>query len=252
MAAPLETGQGQTGTVDASKVDCSKMASLQNLNQVLIKQPMRGKEILCEMFCGCEMENLYTIQEVNEEAKTATPLFTLKEESNCCLRQCCKAQRPLVLNATYPDQTDQEPLFIIDKPYRMGCCCCAATNCMGRNYMEVFVGGVCLGSVREKCLCNCRVAYAIFDSSEVLLCSVERCACYCECMDVKFEILTPEGEETGKTISKLFGGFLKEMFTTNDNFQVEFPDFMDTIPKKLLMICAAMMIEFRHFEQKGE
>ena len=32
------------------------------------------------------------------------------------------------------------------------------------------------------------------------------------------------------------------MFTTNDNFKVEFPDFMNTIPKKLLMICAAMMI----------
>ena len=146
--------------------------------------------------------------------------------------------------------------------------------CLGRNYMEVFVNGNCLGSVREKCMCNCHIAYAVYDNNDKLLCSVDRCACYCECMDVKFQILTPDGNETGKTISKLFGGILKEMFTTNDNFQVEFPDFMDTIPKKLLLICAAMMIgmfisyiftstytktkplytylEFRHFEQKAD
>ena len=142
--------------------------------------------------------------------------------------------------------------------------------------MEVIVDNTCIGSVREKCMCNCRVAYGVYDNNDQLLCSIERCVCFCECMDVKFEILTPDGTDTGKTISKLFGGFLKEIFTTNDNFLVEFPDFMDTIPKKLLMICAAMMIgmyyfyvyvyyyiyhikinhkytysEFRHFEKKA-
>ena len=81
MATETETGQ------TAASGDYSKLSSLENLSSVLIKQPMRGKEMLMEMFCGCEMENLYTIQSVNEETKTVTELFTLKEESNCCLRQ---------------------------------------------------------------------------------------------------------------------------------------------------------------------
>ena len=84
MAAPLETGQ--TTTTNAA-VDTSKLAALDNLNAVLIKQPIRNKELLCEMFCGCEMENLYTIQSVDEESKECTQLFIMKEESNCFMRQ---------------------------------------------------------------------------------------------------------------------------------------------------------------------
>eukprot|EP01084_Bolivina_argentea_P091303 164378_1 len=245
----MNTGQTQIVAV----ADYSKVSFLNELDKVYIKQPIRGKELLCEMFCGCEMSNFYTVQSVNEQANTTTALFDLREESNCCLRQCCGANRPLQLNAVPPgaDET-ADPIFVIDKPYRMGCCCCSAKNCMGRNYMEVWLGGAVIGSVQEKCLCNCRIAYGIHDANDNLLYSIERCACYCECMQVGFEIMTPEGEETGKKISKLYGGMLKEMFTTNDNFLCEFPS-KDSPPQvKLLLVCAAMMIEFRHFEQKKQ
>ena len=83
MAAPLINKKG----VEHQNVDCSKMSSLDGLNSVLVKQPIRGSELLCEMFCGCEMENLYTVQSVDEQSKQVQQLFTLKEESNCCLRQ---------------------------------------------------------------------------------------------------------------------------------------------------------------------
>lgn len=241
-----ESGQTQTLVQNA---DYSKVGMLDNLNEVFVKQPIRTKELLCEMFCGCEMENYYEVMSVNRQNNTTLPLFNLKEESNCCLRQCCGAQRPLVLNATLPGQEEQPPIFYIDKPYRMGCCCCNAKMCMGRNYMEVIVGGVMIGSIQEKCLCNCRIAYGVHDANDNLLYSLERCACYCECMQVGFEILTPDGQETGKKITKLYGGMLKELFTTNDQFLVEFPDNSPT-QTKLLFVCAAMMIEFRHFEQK--
>ena len=42
-----------------------------------------------EMCCGCEMENLYTVIGVDEQSKSNEKLFTLKEDSNCCLRQWC-------------------------------------------------------------------------------------------------------------------------------------------------------------------
>ena len=85
IAVPMENKE--TGAVDELKSDYSKLSSLDGLNSVLIKQPIRNKEILREMFCGCEMENLYAIQSVNEQKRQVTQLFTLKEESNCCLRQ---------------------------------------------------------------------------------------------------------------------------------------------------------------------
>ena len=51
--------------------------------------------------------------------------------------------------------------------------------------------------------------------------------------------------ETGKKISKLYGGALQELFTTNDNFLCEFPDGAD-LQTKVLFIAAAMMIEFTY------
>lgn len=84
MAAPLETGQTET---IATKVDYSKVSQLDNYAQVLVKQPVRASELFMEMCCGCEMQNLYTIIGVDEKSKSNEKLFTLKEDSNCCLRQ---------------------------------------------------------------------------------------------------------------------------------------------------------------------
>jgi len=257
MAAPLETTTEQTSSVQTGNVDYSKIASQidQATDKVFIKQPIRNKEFLVEMFCGCEMSNFYQVMLPSADGSTLTPLFDLKEESSFCMRQCCGASRSLMLKAQYPGTEDDDatpPLFYIDKPYRVGCFCCSAKQCAGRNYMEVFVGGAMVGSVQEECLCNCRVAYNVCDANDEVLCTLNRCACFCECMDVGFEILTPDGEETGQKVTKVFGGVLKEMFTTNDQFLVEFPEFMRTTQRKLLLVCAAMMVEFRHFEDKSK
>ena len=90
MAIPSEAAEAvETVPVNESlsKSEYSKLSALDGCNSVLIKQPVRSKEVLCEMFCGCEMQNLYTIQSVNQQQRTVTQLFTLKEDSNCCLRQ---------------------------------------------------------------------------------------------------------------------------------------------------------------------
>jgi len=256
MAAPAdaENQTGQTASAQTGNVDYTAIAQQidQATDKVFIKQPIRSKEFLMEMFCGCEMSNFYQVLLPDEQNNTMLPLFDLKEDSSFCMRQCCGANRSLVLNAVYPGTEDDAtpPLFYIDKPYRMGCCCCSSKQCAGRNYMEVFVGGAMVGSVQEQCLCNCRVAYNVCDANDEVLCTLNRCACFCECMDVGFDILTPDGEETGQKVTKVFGGVLKEMFTTNDQFMVEFPEFMKTTQRKLLLVCAAMMVEFRHFENK--
>jgi len=228
---------------------------LADLDQLVIKQPVRGKELFFEQCLGCEMSNYYEAQSITESADgqrtTGRQLFKLHEESNCCMRQLCGPRRPLALNAVFPDQEeDAQPLFQILQPYRCGCCCIPSTECMGRSYMEVVVGGVEIGSIRQDCVCDCNVNYSIYDCNEQLLCKIRRFFCHCECSkNVFFHIFDANDEETGKSISKEFGGWLTELFTDSDTFLVQFPECMMTIERKLLLIGAAMMIEFRHFEQ---
>jgi len=263
MAAPLETDNteaGQTAAVATGNADFGEIGAILNQapDYVFIKQPIRKGELLMEMFCGCEVSNFYQVLLPSKESKEMVPLFDLREESNFCLRQCCKASHPLVLNAVPPGADDPDesnlPLFVIDKPYRYcGFCCCPATNCCGRSYMEVMVGGQTLGSVQEQCVCSCNYVYNICDANDEVLCVLTRFFCYCECSrDVTFHIMTPDGEETGCAVTKKFDGFLKELFTTSDNFLVQFPENMKTTQRKLLLICAAMMVEFKHFNQKKD
>merc|ERR1719499_188398 len=254
MAAPAQTGQTATGASgQTSRADLRHMQFLADMNEIVIKQPVRGKELFFEQCLGCEMSNYYEAEKVTENGNTKTieKLFVMHEESNCCLRQCCGAQRPLVLNAVLPEaDPDSPPMFQILKPYRMDCCCCPSTMCMGRAYMEVVVGGVEVGSIRADCVCDCNTNYSIYDCNDQLLCTLKRFFCHCECSKkVPFHIFDAEGEETGKAISKEFAGWLTELFTDADTFLCEFPDCMQTVERKLLLIGCAMMIEFRHFEE---
>ena len=44
--------------------------------------------------------------------------------------------------------------------------------------MDVIVGGTIIGSIQEKCLCNCHIAYGVHDAAGNLLYTLDRCACY--------------------------------------------------------------------------
>eukprot|EP01084_Bolivina_argentea_P215323 365555_1 len=106
MAEAVDMDEKQTKNTGQTQIEAlaqnSKVSYINEFYKVYIKQTIRGKELLCEMFCGCEMRNFYTVQSVNEQANTTTALFDLSEESNCCLRQCCGANLPLQLNEFPP------------------------------------------------------------------------------------------------------------------------------------------------------
>merc|ERR1719361_620994 len=255
MAAPAETGQTTTGVASGqtSNANLSHMQFLADMNEIVIKQPVRGKELFFEQCLDCEMSNYYEAEKITEQQNTKTiqKLFVMHEESSCIMRQCCGAARPLVLNAVFPEaDPESDPLFQVIKPYRAGCCCCPATQCIGRAFMEVVVKGVSIGTIEEDCLCNCNVQYSIKDCNGQLLCTLMRFFCHCECSKkVPFHIFDANGEETGKAISKEFAGWLTELMTDADTFLIQFPDFMMSLERRLLMIGAAMMIEFKHFEE---
>ena len=89
MAAPADTSGQTGGGMNASKADFSSVSFLADMNEMMIKQPVRGKELFFEQCLGCEMSNYYEAEKVTEDGnkKTIEKLFVMHEESNCCLRQ---------------------------------------------------------------------------------------------------------------------------------------------------------------------
>jgi uncharacterized protein YxjI len=62
-------------------------------------------------------------------------------------------------------------------------------------------------------------------------------------------IIQIPGREIGR-ITKKWSGFLKEVFTSADNFGVTFPAEMD-VTRKSLLLGAVFLIDFVHFERRN-
>ena len=137
------------------------------------------------------------------------------------------------------------PIFSITKALRFGCCCLGAHSVCGRDMMTVHMGGVVIGSVEEECVCGATVRFSVYDESENLVYLVERNSCQCSCKRIPFDILLADGTETNCVIEKVWAGMMKEMFTTDDNFLCQFPP-KSSLKQKLLLIAAAMMLEYRY------
>ena len=228
---------------------------LDMMDEIYIQQPFRSGE-WCLQNCLCwEVKNRYEAFSVNKETKDATSIFSLIEESSCLSRQRCpSANRPFTLNAVMSGAYDDEQMtiFSLVRPYRCGCFCCSPTMCIGRSYMEVYVGERCIGTVQEDCvLCNCKVNFSVYDSENRRLCGLQRFCCVCDCVKTGFDI-TIEGEKTDRKITKTFGGLVKELFTTNDNYVVEFPKQFRSRESKVLLIAASMLLEYRYFENNQD
>ncbi len=71
MAAPADTS-GQTGGMQATKADLSSVMFLADMNEMMIKQPVRGKEVCIEQCLGCEMSNFYEAEKVTEDGNKKT------------------------------------------------------------------------------------------------------------------------------------------------------------------------------------
>lgn len=67
----------------------------------------------------------------------------------------------------------------------------------------------------------------------------------------EFKFLTPEGVELGQ-VTKKWGGALKELFTSADNYVVSVADHLADQPiAKMLLLAAALAIDIVYYEQGG-
>jgi len=204
------------------------------VDQLLIKQKV---EIL-EAFTGFETANKYKVlNSLGQE------VFTAKEDTDCCTRQCCGPTRPFEMNIM--DNQGQEVLHLV-RPLRCQSCC---FPCCLQELEVHSPPGTIIGYVEQEWSIF-YPKFVIKDESGEPIMKLDGPFCGCECCsDVDFVVTSAsDGGEIGK-ISKQWSGLGKEVFTDADNFGISFPLDLD-VKVKATLLGATFLIDFMYFEKQ--
>jgi len=219
---------------------------LTQLDQLLIQQKVE----LFEAFTDIETKNKYVIKN-----SLGQQCYYAYEESDLCMRICCKAGRGFNMHIV---DNSGNPVLNLVRPFKCfaGCCWCAgACECCSDLIRIEDATGNLIGSINQNGSCwipwfDVRDA----DDSTVFKIKGPCCVCpgvCCTC-DFPFEVLTtgPNKEPVGR-ISKTYAGFTKELFTDASNFSLTFPGDLD-VKMKGVLLGATFLIDMMFFEDNGE
>ena len=200
------------------------MADLTPHDRVVIKQVRE----MIEVFTDWETANKYAIQSANG----STLLFAAERggAGAMVVRALLKAARPFALEAVDAAGATQ---VVFRRPW---------TWWMSR--LEVLrPDGAVLGTVQQRFTLLGR-RYAVLDARGQELGRLDGSLF----RPWTFKFLR-DGSEIGR-IAKQWGGLTREVFTDADRFEVRFAPDMDA-DARLVFVGAAMLIDFRHFEDRG-
>jgi uncharacterized protein YxjI len=198
------------------------MERLAPLNQLSVKQKKEWGEILT----GFEMKNAYTVT----DAAGREVLLAAEEGGSTLARLFLKALRPFEMLIAAPEGA---PIIRLHRPFRF-------------YFHEIDVtdaGGNALGSIKKR-FAWVRRRYDVLDARGALTYTLFG------------PILKPwtffirRGDTEVGTIAKKWSGLGKEAFTKADNFGIEFPSTADP-RQKAVLLGAVFLIDFVHFESKG-
>ncbi|KAF0290501.1 Phospholipid scramblase 2 [Amphibalanus amphitrite] len=208
------------------------LAYLSQVDQLLVQQQME----LCEIFSGCETNNRYIISNT-----LGQQVFSGREDTNWCTRQCCGPIRPFDIQVQ--DGSEREVLTL-RRPLRCQGCCCP---CCLQQMEVVAADGQLLGSIRERWT-FIKPKLTVHDASGRHVFTIRGPICKCSCGgDVLFRILTADDEQEVGSIRKQWSGVLREMVTDSDTFSVSFPIDLD-VSLKATLLGALLLVDFMFFE----
>jgi len=207
---------------------------LTTIDQIIVQQKVE----MLEAFTGFETNNKYKIKN-----SMGQQIFTAKESSDCCSRMFCGPLRSFDMKLK--DNSDNE---IIHLTRPLACNSCCFPCCLQE--LEVFSPpGNLIGSVHQN-WSLCSPKFSIKDATGETILYIEGPFCtFSMCGDVKFKLLSGDGQKIGK-ISKQWSGFVREAFTDADTFGINFPIDLDAKIKAVL-IGACLLIDFMFFEKSN-
>ncbi|XP_063698103.1 uncharacterized protein LOC134829041 [Culicoides brevitarsis] len=208
---------------------------LTTVSSLFVKQKIE----LLEAFVGFETNNRYTIMN-NQGLK----VFWAVEENDCCTRNCCGPSRSFEMKIK--DAQDRE-IIHLSRPLRCDSCFCPCFL----QVMEVSAPpGNIIGTVEQ----NWSIfgpQFSIKNQTGDTVMKIEGPCLTTSCCfnDVKFKLMTLDGQKVGK-ISKKWSGIGREMFTDSDFFGISFPLDLD-VRMKAVMLGACFLIDYMFFEKRG-
>jgi hypothetical protein len=231
-------GDGPGGYAGAHSIPLNVPPGLEYLTQIdslIVKQKLE----LLEAFLGCETNNKYKIKTTQGHE-----IYTAKEDTDCCTRNCCGPLRPFDMKIK--DGQDREVIHL-NRPLACSSCCCP---CWLQS-IEVFAPPGQLAGTVEQQWSLCAPQFVVKNASGDVVLQIEGPVCtYSLCGDVEFQILSRDGSTKVGKISKKWSGLLREAFTDADNFGIQFPMDLD-VRMKAVMLGACFLIDFMFFEKSG-
>lgn len=200
---------------------------------------MKQKVEMLEAFVGFETSNKYVVSN-----SMGQQVFYLKEDTDCCTRQCCGPLRPFDMKVL--DNNNQEVMHF----YRpLNCDSCLFPCCLQELEVSAPPGNV-IGAVKQDwtlCIPEFTI-YARDKTTPILKIRGPFCT-FSFCGDVEFEVLDLTGGQKVGSITKQWTGLLREAFTDADNFGISFPMDLD-VHAKATLLGALMLIDFMYFEKQ--
>jgi uncharacterized protein YxjI len=198
------------------------MERLAEMTRLAVRQNKEWGEILT----GFETKNSYTVMD-----STGRDLYVAAEESgSTLLRIFLKALRPFRVHIL---STDGKPLMELSRPFRFYF-----------HRLDIYdKGGRHLGTVQRRFSILRRI-YSVLDKNGQELFQLFGPLLHPWTFNVR-----KNGRELGK-ITKKWSGLMKEGFTDADNFGVIFSSRLN-VDQKSLLLGAVFLIDFVHFENKG-
>lgn len=208
---------------------------LTQIDQILVKQQID----IMELITNWEQENKYRLLNT-----AGQQIYFAKEESDTCQRQCCRAARSFTMHIT--DNAGME-VIRLQREFKCSSPCFACLDCCAHIVAIEAPVGQTIGYVKQKC--GLVPKYSILDAEHVEIMVIEGPCCMCPCTDVDFNITSAKDgvSDCGK-ITKQWGHAMQELFTSADNFGIQFPMDLD-VKVKAVMIGAVFLIDFMYFEQ---
>ncbi|CAK8673082.1 phospholipid scramblase 1-like isoform X2 [Clavelina lepadiformis] len=216
---------------------------LTQLDQVLIHQQIELLEVITDF----ETQNRYMLKN-----SLGQQCYYAHEESDLCMRLCCKNARGFVMHID--DNTGKE-VIRLTREFKCcaGCCWCANTDhCAFMVNVESPVGNP-IGQIRQDHYLWTPY-FNILDANGEQIFKIKGPCCICTgpCCpnDVPFDIHPKDTSNPpiGR-IAKQYGGFLREAYTKATNFSVSFPMDLD-VKMKAVLIGATFLFDMMYFEQQ--